>query len=141
MKDSMQDWMGSIYRRIGKGDAAAIPTESARTALRSLMRRMEGASCRGKVTGVCGETIEVYLKVREERIEDATFFTDGCHFSVICGYLATILSKGRTMDDAVEIGGDTILMVFGNIPEEETHCAYLAAEALHAAIHDWALQG
>ena len=141
MGESMENLMGSIYKRIGKGEnEAARQEDRLMPALRSIMRPLEGASCHGKITGSCGETMEVYLKIRDERVEDATFVTDGCQFSVICGYLATHFSKGKTVDEAIQIGGDTLLMILGSLPESETHCAYLAAEALHAAIHDWMLK-
>lgn len=50
------------------------------------------------------------------------------------------MARGKTIDEAVEIGGDTILMVMEEVPAEDSHCAFLAAEALHAAIHDWMLK-
>lgn len=138
MGNSMNDFMGSIYRRIGK--YSGQPTKQLFPDHQNnlgLMTRMKDASCFGKVTGSCGETMEVYLKVDGERIIDATFVTDGCGFSFLCGYLATQLAMGRTMDEAVQIEGDTILMFFKEVPENDSHCAYLAAEALQSAIHNW----
>lgn len=136
MKDTMERFMCAIYERIGKQGAGSLRNEEPR-GLRAVMRRQERASCHGRITGECGETMEVFLKVSGERIEEATFLTDGCGSSVLCGYLAARLSEGRTMDEAIEIGGDTILMHLPTLPPSETHCATLAAEALHAAIHRW----
>lgn len=134
--------MGPIYKRIGKGVKEPLRQEEASVAaLRAIMRPLRGASCRGRVTGACGETMEIYLKIKDDRVEDATFFTDGCQCSVICACLATHLSKGKTVDEAIQIGGDTLLMILNSLPESETHCAFLAAETLHAAIHDWMLTG
>lgn len=138
MSDSMNDFMESIYGRIGKGsEEVAGEPSTGRHDERILMRRMADASCSAKITGSCGETMEIYLKVGEEQIVDASFVADGCGFSVLCGYIATQLAKHKTMDEAVQIGGDTILSAFREIPEDHKHCAYLAAEALHAAIHQW----
>lgn len=141
MNNSMEHLMGSIYQRIGKGSEEPA-TEEVITPedLRDSMGRMENASCHGKITGSCGETMEVFLRIRGESIEDATFFTDGCLFSMLCGYLAARLATGKNVDDAVQIGGDTLLMSLASVPEGESHCAFLAAEALHAAIHEWMLQ-
>ncbi|MGA7874450.1 MAG: iron-sulfur cluster assembly scaffold protein [Desulfoferrobacter sp.] len=141
MSNSMHDFMESIYRRIGKGYGENtvephLPSHNGQ----QLMKKMPGASCFAKVTGGCGETMEIYLKVDVERITDASFVTDGCHFSILCGYLATQLAKCRTIDEAAQIGGDTILTAFKEVPENESHCAYLAAETLQAAIHDWMLK-
>lgn len=127
--------MSAIYERIGKHGGS--PRDEEPTGLRAVMRRMEGATCHGRIKGECGETMEVFLKVNGERIEEAAFLTDGCDSSVLCGYLATRLAEGKTLDEAVEIAGDTILMHLPNLPQSETHCAVLAAETLHAAIHQW----
>jgi nitrogen fixation protein NifU and related proteins len=141
MKDSMESFMGSIYRRIGKTECEAPHRGNmGNRSPRDTLRRMEAASCRGKVTGKCGESMEIGLKIQGEWVEDAAFITDGCQFSVICGYLATQLSKGKTVDEVIQIGGDTILMLFDKLPKSEIHCAYLAAEALHTAIHEWMLK-
>lgn len=101
------------------------------------MRRMAKPSGYGKITGTCGETMEIYLGIDGERIKEATFYTDGCASSRMCGALIVALVKGRNLDDAALIGGDTILMLTRDLPQDEIHCAFLAAEALHAAIHNW----
>ena len=103
----------------------------------SIMGRMENPSGYGKITGTCGETMEVYLQIRGERIEQAMFFTDGCESSRRCGSAMAELCTGLSLDEAALIGGDTILMALKDLPRGEVHCAFLAAEALHAAIHYW----
>jgi nitrogen fixation protein NifU and related proteins len=105
-----------------------------------LMERMSNPSGYGKITGTCGETMEIFLRIEGEHIKEATFYTDGCEFSRMCGALTAALAKDRNIDDAVLIGGDTILMLIENLPQDEKHCAFLAAEALHAAIHDWMIK-
>ena len=137
----MDEFMEPIYRRIGKnyGEKRVEPHLHSQSG-QQLMKKMPDACSFAKVTGSCGETMEIYLKVDAERITDASFVSDGCQFSIICGYLATLLAKNKTMDEAAEIGGDTILMAFKEIPENESHCAYLAAETLQAAIHNWMLK-
>jgi nitrogen fixation NifU-like protein len=141
MSSSMDDFMGSIYRRIGK-TGHGIPQNSIMKPpdQERIMGRMDDSSCSGQITGSCGETMEIRLKVDGEKIIDADFFTDGCRFSVVCGFIATQFAKGKTMDEAAQVEGDTILMAFDEIPQGENHCAYLAAETLHAAIHDWMLK-
>ena len=141
MGNSMNDFMGPIYKRIGKYyGQTAKQTPSGRQNNFDLMRRIKDASCFGKITGSCGETIEIYLKVDGERIIDASFVTDGCGFSVLCGYIASRLAMGRSIDDAIQIERNTILVFFEEVPENDSHCAYLAAEALQSAIHNWMVQ-
>ena len=50
------------------------------------------------------------------------------------------LATGKDLEEASQIGGDAVLMALGGLPEEENHCAFLAAETLLAAIHEWMLQ-
>ncbi|MEJ2365830.1 MAG: iron-sulfur cluster assembly scaffold protein [Deltaproteobacteria bacterium] len=104
------------------------------------MGKMTDPSCVGRVTGTCGDTMEIYLKLEKDRVREASFFTAGCGASVACGSIVAELVTGKDLDDAAQIGGDTVLETLGALPEEERHCAYLAAEALQAAIHQWMLK-
>jgi nitrogen fixation NifU-like protein len=104
------------------------------------MGRLSEPSEYGKITGTCGETMEIYLRIAGERIEEASFFSDGCQSSRRCGALTVALVKGMNIDEAALIGGDTILMLIGDLPQNDKHCAFLAAEALHAAIHSWMIK-
>ena len=104
------------------------------------MGKMTDPSCVGRVTGTCGDTMEIYLRMEKDHVREASFFTEGCGASVACGSMAAELVRGRDLDDATQIGGDTVLEALGALPEEEHHCAYLAAEALQAAIHEWMLK-
>ena len=104
------------------------------------MGKMTDPSCVGRVTGTCGDTMEIYLRMEKDHVREASFFTEGCGASVACGSMVAELVRGRDLDDATQIGGDTVLEALGALPEEERHCAYLAAEALQAAIHQWMLK-
>jgi len=104
---------------------------------RSYMGRLPDASAVAKIRGRCGDSMEIYLKIEGDRIVEARFFTDGCGSSVACGLVAAKLATGKEIDEAALIGGDTILDVLKGLAEKERHCAYLAAETLQAAIHDW----
>ena len=101
------------------------------------MGRMTDASYVGRITGTCGDTMQIYLQLKGDRIQKASFFTDGCGSSVACGSVAAELATGKEFDEAGLIGGDTILDILKGLPEEEHHCAYLAAETLHVALHEW----
>ena len=104
------------------------------------MGRMTNASCVGRLTGNCGDKMEIYLRISNDQVEEASFFTDGCGASVACGSMVSELAIGKDLEEACQIGGDTVLMALGGLPEEENHCAFLAAETLMAAIHQWMLQ-
>ncbi len=87
-----------------------------------------------QVKGPCGDTIEVFLHIEENRITRATFTTDGCGPSVAAGSMATQLAVGKTLDEARAITPYTILEALGGLPEESEHCALLAANTLASAI-------
>ena len=101
-----------------------------------LLGRMENPSGYGKVTGTCGKTLEIYLHIHKKLIEDALFFTKGGLSTRRCGSAVAELSRGRALHEAALIGGDTILRLLNGLPRGKVHCAFLAAEALHAAIDD-----
>jgi nitrogen fixation protein NifU and related proteins len=101
------------------------------------MGAIEDADGYGRVTGTCGDTMEIFLKIEEERVKEATFRTDGCSSSTVCGSFAAELSLGKNPDEVVEISGETILEILGGLPEEDRHCAFLAAETLQVALDDY----
>lgn len=99
--------------------------------------RMENPSGYGKVAGTCGKSLEIYLRIPNQVIEDARFLTNDRSSTQKCGSAVVELCIGLTPDEAARIGGDTILACLGGLPKGKVHCAFLAAEALHAALDDW----
>lgn len=141
MRGSMEDLMREITGRISKGDDFSLEEASPVAGCATdNMRRLADAGASAKITGRCGETMEVYFRLDGEKIVEATFFTDGCSFSVLCGHAAAKLAEQRTLEEAAEIEADSILSVIGRVPQEEAHCAELAAETVRAAVHDWMLK-
>jgi nitrogen fixation NifU-like protein len=102
--------------------------------------RMTHADASAKVTGNCGDTMEIFLKFEGERVNDASYVTDGCGSSSVCGSFAAEMALGRTPDEIAAIDGEAILARLGEVPDEDRHCAFLAAETLQAAIHDHMLK-
>ena len=96
-----------------------------------------GADGFATVTGPCSDTMEIWLKVKDNKVADATFWTDGCGTSIACGSMATELTKGRNVAEALAIEQSKILEALGGLPEDSLHCALLAADALQAAIRDY----
>lgn len=93
------------------------------------------------VTGTCGDNIEIFLRVRGERIVQASFMTEGCVASIASGSMAVELATGRTLAQARAISDHDILEGLGGLPEDSEHCAELAAEAVRAAVADALLSG
>jgi nitrogen fixation NifU-like protein len=91
----------------------------------------------GRVTGPCGDTMEIWLRVNSGTIVDSTFSTDGCSTTIACGSIATEIIKGKDIAQALAISQDEILKALGGLPEDNRHCALLAANTVKAAIRDY----
>jgi nitrogen fixation NifU-like protein len=100
----------------------------------SNLGRMPEPDARGIVRGWCGDTMEIYLRLDGEKIQAATFMTDGCGPTVACGSLLTKMVTGKSLEDADEILPEDLLKSLGGLPEENIHCAELAVSTLHSAL-------
>jgi nitrogen fixation NifU-like protein len=101
---------------------------------------MENPDGCARLTGRCGDTMEIYLRFRDNRVEEALYLTDGCGSSNICGSFAAELAHGKTPDELTEVTGESIINAIGGLPEEETHCAFLAAETLQEALNNYMIR-
>lgn len=99
------------------------------------MGPMEDPDGYARITGPCGDTIEIFLKFQNDHIQEASFQTDGCGTSAVCGSFAAEMAMGKTPDELLKITGEKILEVLGGFPKEDEHCAYLAAESLQEALN------
>ena len=86
------------------------------------------------INGPCGDTMQIWLRVRDEVITDATFWTDGCGTSVVCASMVTVMAKGRAPAQAVRLEADELLDELGGLPEDDRHCATLAVNTLRASL-------
>ena len=91
----------------------------------------------GRVTGSCGDTMEIYLKIKDDRLINATFLTDGCGTTIASGSMVTEMVKGKSILESLKITQQDVLNTLGGLPEESLHCALLAADTLKAAIKDY----
>jgi len=99
--------------------------------------RIENADGDGRVTGPCGDTIEIFLNVDHERISDVRFMTDGCGPTIASASVLTQLAKSNTIEEASMIEDRDILSVLGGLPAEHIHCPMLAINTLKEAIADY----
>jgi nitrogen fixation NifU-like protein len=98
---------------------------------------IENADGVAMVTGPCGDTMEIWLRMREEVIKEATFWTDGCGTTIASGSMVTELAKGKTIREAMRISQKDVLDALGGLTEESQHCALLAASTLKEAVKDY----
>ena len=89
------------------------------------------------ITGVCGDTLDIYLVVREGKISDIRFMTDGCGASITCASYVTRTAKGKSLEEALRIKPEDVNKYFEGLPEDHKHCAKLAVITLTAAIEKY----
>ena len=89
------------------------------------------------ITGVCGDTLEIYLVIRDGKINDIKFMTDGCGATVTCASYVTRTAKGKSIEEALRIKPEDVDNYFEGLPEEHKHCAKLAVITLTAAIEKY----
>lgn len=101
-------------------------------------RALEDPDGQARVRGICGDTMEMFLKVKDETITECSFQTDGCGTTVVCGSVATELAAGKPFLEALgAVSAAEILRILGGLPEPSVHCAQLAAETLRRAMADY----
>jgi nitrogen fixation NifU-like protein len=98
------------------------------------MGRMAEPDAYGIVHGWCGDTMEIYLRLDEESIGEATFVTDGCGPSVACGSMLTRMVQGMSLEEASGIRPEDLIVALDGLPEDSVHCAELAVKTLWEAI-------
>ena len=91
----------------------------------------------GRVTGTCGDTVQIQIRVESGRIRESKFLTDGCGISIAYGSMLTEMITDKTIEEALMINSDDLLRSLGGLPDEDVHCSVLAVDTLHAAIDDY----
>ena len=92
----------------------------------------------GKVGNpVCGDLMEMYIKVENDVIKDIKFKTFGCGSAIATSSMVTELAIGKTVDEALKITRNDVANELDGLPPQKMHCSNLAADALHAAIKDY----
>ena len=86
---------------------------------------------------VCGDIMELYIKVEDGIIVDAKFKTFGCGAAIATSSMVTELVKGKSVDEALKISNRAVAEALGGLPPIKMHCSVLAEEALKSAIDDY----
>lgn len=99
--------------------------------------KMENPDAYARLKGECGDTMEIYLRFENNRVSDASYFTDGCASSAVSGSFAAELTLGKDPDELTDITAETVLNTIGRLPEEDQHCATLAARTVQEALSNY----
>jgi len=99
---------------------------------------IENADGVGKVGNpVCGDIMELSIKVKDGKIDDAKFRTFGCGAAIATSSMVTELVKGKTIEEALEVSNKAVVEALGGLPPVKMHCSVLAEQALKSAIEDY----
>ena len=85
----------------------------------------------------CGDIMRIYLKVKDNVIEDVKFKTFGCGAAIPTSSMVTEMVIGKTLEDALEISNQAVAEALGGLPPAKMHCSNLAADALHESMKDY----
>jgi len=83
---------------------------------------------------ICGDLMYIYIKVKDDKINDISFQTFGCAAAIATSSMVTELAKGKTLDEAMKITREDVAGALDGLPPIKLHCSNLAADALKDAI-------
>ena len=86
---------------------------------------------------VCGDLMTIYIKVKDNRLEDIKFKTFGCGAAIATSSMVTELARGKTLEEGMKLSRKDVAESLGGLPPIKMHCSNLAADGLHAAIEDY----
>jgi nitrogen fixation NifU-like protein len=101
---------------------------------------MEDAASHARMKGGCGDTMEMYISVNDDRIKQVSYVTDGCSSSSIAGSFTAELAMGKTLEEVLDMSGADVLHEIGTFPEAEEHCAHLAVSTLREAVNSFLVE-
>lgn len=85
----------------------------------------------------CGDIMKMYLKIKDNRIEDAKFETFGCGSAIASSSMATEMIKGKPVSEAMKLTNKAVTEALDGLPAHKLHCSVLAEEAIKKALKDY----
>jgi len=102
------------------------------------MGEMDDPDGVGEATNpACGDTMRLFIKVKENRVIDAKFLTFGCAAAIASSSITTEMIKGKTLEEILTISNQMVAEALGGLPPTKIHCSVLAEDALNAAVLDY----
>jgi len=102
-----------------------------------LNSQVESPDTEARIIGECGDTMEVRIRFQGNRATDISYWTNGCTYMANCLSAATLLAKGKTVEEIRDIDADVVQKSIGGLPTDYMHCAIQAADLLRGAMDDY----
>jgi len=102
--------------------------------------RMNDPTSSSYLKGPCGDAMEFYLMIEDNRITDIKYYTDGCGATRACSAMAAHLAYGKTIHEALNISAGEVIKQLEGLPTDHLHCSILAVSTLYRAIADYLLK-
>ena len=92
---------------------------------------LPGANGKVEVSNpVCGDVLQLAVRINGERITEARFLCRGCTTSIACASLLTEQLRDRTLGEARSLNAESLSRLLGGLPAATFHGAELAADAI-----------
>ena len=85
----------------------------------------------------CGDIMKIYLRIRNDVIEDVKFETFGCGSAIASSSMATEMIKGKPLSEALQLSNRAVAEALDGLPPHKMHCSVHAEEAIRAAVKDY----
>jgi nitrogen fixation protein NifU and related proteins len=102
--------------------------------------RMNDPTASAYLKGPCGDSMEFYLVVEDDRITDIKYYIDGCRESRACAAMVARLAFGRTISEALNISAGGVIEQLKGLPVDHLHCSILSVSTLYRSIADYLLK-
>ena len=90
---------------------------------------------------LCGDMMTIYLKIKDDRIDDIKFQTFGCGAAIAVSSMLTEMAKGKSLEEAKKITNKDVAEALEGLPKKKLHCSNLGADALQLAISNYENKG
>ena len=99
---------------------------------------IEDADAVGEVGNTkCGDIMKMYLKIKDDIVEDVKFETFGCGSAIASSSMATEMIKGKPLSEVKNLTNKAVTEALDGLPAHKIHCSVLAEEAIHSALDDY----
>ncbi|MBU2045015.1 MAG: iron-sulfur cluster assembly scaffold protein [Candidatus Omnitrophica bacterium] len=102
--------------------------------------RMNDPTGSAYLKGPCGDSMEFYLIIEDDRIADIKYYTEGCGATRACAAMVAYLAYNKAINQALDISAGEVIQQLKGLPEDHLHCSILAVSTLYRAIADYLLR-